>query len=142
MGYKRGTHCLRGHERTPENLTKRRGCKLCMAVRNKAYKAEHPEAQRKAERNRKNRESGWTEERFEVAMKTQGGCCANEACGVVLTFENNMTESRCCRDHEHDRLPPKPRGLLCNRCNRMLGVLEDNTDHMSGLLAYLRKYGK
>jgi hypothetical protein len=136
--------CKNGHIQggNDNNKETRRRCVECKYEYTKAYKLAHPDVQRKADRKRKDRESGWTDERFEKAMKEQGGCCANEACGVVLTFEHPITESRCCRDHEHDRLPPKPRGLLCNRCNRMLGVLEDNTDHMSGLLSYLRKYGK
>jgi hypothetical protein len=32
------THCIRGHERTPENVTSRRQCKLCRTLRNREFR--------------------------------------------------------------------------------------------------------
>ncbi len=37
-GAPKKTHCLRGHPRTPENLTNTSGCKLCMKYLRNAWK--------------------------------------------------------------------------------------------------------
>jgi len=54
-------------------------------------------------------------------------------------------------DHKH-RFDPKGkelpctaddvRGLLCSRCNALLGKIRENIDVLGGLLAYLRKNGE
>jgi hypothetical protein len=140
--YSRTTHCKRRHERTPENTTKRGGCKQCLAIRKANWTKAHPGAQHELDRKRKRQQTGWTEERFATAMCEQGGRCANTACGVELVIGGPNTEERCCEDHEHSAAVPTPRGLLCNRCNRSLGHIENDLDRVAGLLAYLRRYGK
>jgi hypothetical protein len=37
MNARNRTHCIRGHERTPENLDANRNCKLCRSIRSKKY---------------------------------------------------------------------------------------------------------
>jgi Mg2+ and Co2+ transporter CorA len=47
----RKTHCIRGHERTPENINKQNTCKQCLKILQKNYrerkKAEDPEGWKK-----------------------------------------------------------------------------------------------
>jgi hypothetical protein len=139
--YSRTSQCKRGHARIPENTTKRGGCKQCLAIRKAEWTAAHPGAQRVLDQQRKRQQTGWTQERFDNAMREQGGRCANTVCNAVLVIGGPNTEVRCCEDHKHNTAVPTPRGLLCNRCNRSLGHFENDLDRMGGLLAYLRKHG-
>lgn len=43
---------------------------------------------------------------------------------------------RLCVDHNHDT--GEVRGVLCNRCNRALGLLQDNLDVLVRAVTYLR----
>jgi hypothetical protein len=51
------THCLRGHERTPDNVTERGMCKICAKLsqpeRDRRYNKKHPE--RKKEKDKRSR---------------------------------------------------------------------------------------
>lgn len=140
--------CKNGHERTAENLNKDRACKLCKRAAQNQRSAERkaqgllaydPEIKRRA--NLKH--VGWTVEEYEEALRTQNGKCANAGCGVTLTFEkSNMSNTRACADHAH-AVPKKARGILCNRCNRILGLLEKYGEEVfTELLVYLRKHSK
>jgi hypothetical protein len=136
------THCKRGHARIPDNMNKRGGCKLCAVIRKAEWTAIHPGAQRVIDQKYKRQQTGWTQERFENAMREQGGRCANALCNALLIVGGPNREARCCEDHDHDAAIPTPRGLLCNRCNRLLGHFENDLECVGGLLAYLGKYGK
>ena len=43
-----------------------------------------------------------------------------------------------CIDHNHRT--GKVRALLCNRCNRVLGLAEDSPELLSKMLEYLKEY--
>jgi hypothetical protein len=56
------------------------------------------------------------------------------------------THSRCeicgsCKRlvFDHDHISMKPRGILCDSCNKGLGLLGDNEDSIQRTLAYLGK---
>ena len=61
----------------------------------------------------------------EVEEITSPGKC--EACGST---------NRLCIDHDHKT--NKPRGLLCHNCNTALGLVGDNLEILSNLIAYLK----
>jgi len=46
------THCIRGHERTPENLNKNRSCKLCAVDAKRKYAETHKDQERKRGKDR------------------------------------------------------------------------------------------
>lgn len=46
------THCKRGHPRTPENVKRNRGCRLCEAARNALWQRAHAELIAARARNR------------------------------------------------------------------------------------------
>ena len=83
---------------------------------------------------------GWTVERFDASLLTQGGLC--DICGVVLTCpEEDLIATRASADHEHSD-PPQARGILCSICNSGLGFFKDSPALLEAAAAYLRKWGK
>jgi DNA repair exonuclease SbcCD ATPase subunit len=133
------THCKRGHARTPENVDKNKSCIECLKLTEKKrykerytsdteFKNRHIKSSRKSALNR----TGWTPELVEETKHLQNNCC--DLC--KQPFENEKP----CADHAHNN-PPTPRGLLHNRCNSMLGAVE-NLEFRILALAYLRKWGK
>ncbi len=71
------------------------------------------------------RELGITYERA-LEIYALGAC---EICGE--------TKDKLCIDHAHDS--KKVRGLLCNRCNRSLGLLKDRVDVLEAAIIYLKR---
>jgi hypothetical protein len=135
----RQTHCPRGHEFTPENTIstlRRRTCRTCKAAGDSKHYTDNKEALLAYRREWHLNSVGWTVEMFEAALKEQGGKCA--ICPKVLTFDD-MCSSRVCADHKHTT-PPKPRGLLCNSCNRAIGMLQDNPAILRAAAEYIEKF--
>lgn len=61
----------------------------------------------------------------------QKGCCA--ICG---THQANL-KTTLCVDHNHQT--KKIRGLLCNRCNLLLGMAHDNPEILQKAIEYLKE---
>ena len=86
---------------------------------------------KKANRRRQLARVGWTQEAYDKAMQEQGGKCAI----CQKTVEGRQLDA----DHQHST-PPKPRGLLCNKHNQMLGIAEDSIGILEATIAYIKKY--
>jgi hypothetical protein len=74
---------------------------------------------------------GWTQELYSIKFKEQNGSCAichKPAKGRALDA-----------DHAHTN-PPIPRGLLCNKCNQMIGLAGDDIRILENGISYLKKY--
>lgn len=69
-----------------------------------------------------------TIERFEELLKAQNYVCA-------ICKNPNHTGKSLCVDHNHTT--GTIRGLLCNNCNRAIGLLKDNTELINNALRYL-----
>ena len=76
------------------------------------------------------RKYGITPEQYAEMLFLQGGVCA--ICGG-----DNADERKLAVDHNHKT--GKVRGLLCNNCNRAIGLLKDNLEVVNNLLSYLQK---
>ncbi len=63
----------------------------------------------------------------EQRMVEQGGLCA-------------VCKIRPATDLDHDHETSEPRGLLCGKCNRGLGLFGDSLDLLSNALNYLSKW--
>lgn len=61
---------------------------------------------------------------------------ANKTCQTCGTPEGDDKPSRLVVDHCH--ATGKVRGLICDRCNRALGLVGDNTQTLSNLITYLK----
>lgn len=69
-----------------------------------------------------------TEEQFEALLAGQSGVCA-------ICFE--AVSERLNVDHDHST--GKVRGLLCRRCNLLLGKALDNETILASAINYLRR---
>ena len=123
------------------------------AQKDREHRARNPERYRSLRRewNQKNPEKvramhlkkyGMTPERYEAMLRVQGGHCAT--CSAT---DPGRGRKYFFIDHDHDCCPTKlkccgkcVRGLLCNRCNRVLGFLNDNTLILHSLSWYLRHW--
>lgn len=75
---------------------------------------------------------GITEEEFNSMLERQEGKCA--ICGTTDWGKPSPSI-------DHDHKTGKVRALLCNRCNRVLGLAEDSPELLSMMSDYLKKYG-
>lgn len=75
---------------------------------------------------------GLTEAEYDDISNNQGGVC--KICGG----KNNSTgtEKRLVVDHDH--LSGKVRGLLCDRCNQGIGLLQESETVLVSAIDYLR----
>lgn len=137
--YKPRTHCLRGHELTNSNVYayvskqghKIRECKTCITSKNT----------RRAQKLRDShlmRNYGITQADFDVRLAAQGGGC--KVCQT--TVPGGMGSFHI--DHDHSCCPGKKccgkciRGLLCRRCNDMLGKVVDSVEILQSMVSYLQ----
>jgi hypothetical protein len=118
------------HARTPENRIRNgqpggrcRACAILSKQRHRSSdkgKHHHREGMWRAQGM-----VGATYAQYHALFAAQGGACA--LCG--------RRPSRRALDWDHDHLTHQPRGLLCSRCNLMLGWLEAWGTRAHGYLA-------
>lgn len=81
-------------------------------------------------RNLKNK-YGITPADYESLLVAQDGCCA-----ICRTDTDPYGRAKFCVDHDHTT--GAVRGLLCNNCNRTLGLFGDDPARLERAAAYLR----
>ncbi len=96
-------------------------CKVCSNIE----RAEDPRQQLHDKKRRAFNKYGITLEQYEVSMATSP-CC--EICGD----SNNL-------NYDHDHITMCFRGVLCNKCNRALGMLGDTLEGVKKAYEYLQK---
>lgn len=148
------THCIKGHEFTPENTYMKGKHRICIMCRNsaarevgrtaeakyRALKKADPirwEEERRRRRAEQLRRVGWTLELFDKAWSEQKGKCA--ICERDLNVEVKHNIGKAQADHEHIE-PPKPREILCGNCNLGLGNFQDNPGLLRTAAAYVEKW--
>jgi len=122
------THCVRGHLRTPENLSGK-NCKLCM----KQWGIEHPDERRRISREYSRRyrmETLYhlTEEQYTAMYSAQKGLCALPSCGEPID----------AIDHSHEK--ERTRGLMCRKHNSGIGFFSHNPQLLREAAEYLEKF--
>lgn len=75
---------------------------------------------------------GLTEDAYLAMWRGQDGRCAT----CTIPFKSH-TKSDVEVDHCH--ATKKVRGLLCDRCNRVLGFVSDNVDTLRRMIEYLER---
>lgn len=114
-------------------------CKLCDDVARKKWKSSNVDKARYSMRNNNLKTKyGVDIEWYETKFKEQGHKCA--VCGIT---ENQVTGDRShlnfAVDHNHDT--GNVRGVLCNKCNRAIGMLGDSSESLNKAVNYLQSYG-
>ena len=109
-------------------------CKECKNQENRQYEKNYPEKHKKASinlRNRKrNKKLGITQDFVDNLFLIQKGCCA--ICGM---HNSNLKKQSLGIDHDH--ATNKVRGLLCSKCNLLLGNANDNIYILDKAIKYL-----
>ncbi len=76
---------------------------------------------------------GITEEHYNEMIIKQNGKCA--ICGSLVA---DKIRNRLAIDHNH--ATNEIRGLLCSRCNKVLGLINDDSDIAIKMIDYLRQH--
>lgn len=119
-------------KQTPDGLSRR--CIDCAKQRaNSDYQKKYKENPDYFSNSHLKSRFGITLSDYDNMSETQGGVCA--ICG---NFEARPNVSRLSVDHDHET--GKIRGLLCDRCNRMLGCAKDDVQILEQAIEYLRRY--
>lgn len=100
-------------------------CRPCKYLRYKAYRT--PE-QRRLERVKAC--YGLSPEEY-TALKA----AANNTCQTCGTPEGDSKPTKLVVDHCHET--GKVRGMICDKCNRALGLVGDNIQTLQNLITYL-----
>lgn len=80
---------------------------------------------------------GITQADVDAMVKAQDGKCA--ICPSVLGAPDHKgNPSRVCVDHDH--VTRKVRGLLCDPCNKALGLFQDDQARLQAAIAYLESH--
>lgn len=145
-------HCGKDREDTEfyKDTSKEARCKKCVSNIRKAKYAEDPDkvkarvAKYRKENPEKIRDTklrqayGVGTEYYEEKLKEQSGVCAG--CKRVFKIKWRGKETEMPLDHNHKTLAP--RGILCIKCNRGFGLLEENVSTLFNLIEYAEKYKK
>ncbi len=120
-------------------------CKKCNNQSGLHYKRQNPAARKRYIESRRiqtiKKKYGLSPEQYFSKLESQGGGCA-----ICSTTEGkklkrlSKTRFNFAVDHDHDT--DKVRGLLCDTCNRALGMFGDSPENLRSALAYLEKHGK
>lgn len=112
-------------------------CKPCDTLARKKWQKDNPEKSSYSARNRRLKfVYGIDVPIYEDMLEKQGGLCAICGCSENRTA-GERKDWNFAVDHNHNT--GKVRGLLCNTCNRGLGMLGDTIERLENALAYLKK---
>jgi len=107
------------HKKAPDGLAYH--CRPCMAAKSREYESQNKEKRRSTYMKYR---YGITSEQYDEAWRRQGEGCA--ICG---------SDRKPRIDHCHET--GKFRGILCDTCNRGLGMLGDNLGSLEKAVKYL-----
>lgn len=123
------TEFWRRNDRAPHSVKPR--CKMCAndPVYNAEYRRKNP---RKRQDEKLRYYFGITVEQYDAMLEEQGHVCA-----ICKQPERSKRYVRLCVDHCH--ATGGNRGLLCNRCNRGVGLFGDSPENLRSAARYLER---
>ena len=103
-------------------------CRECISATNKAYSATRKPQISAAHRRRK---YGLSEDAYQAMIASQDDLCA--------ICENPMRK-KTNRHVDHCHTSGRVRALLCNRCNTILGRMEESPELLRAMASYIERY--
>jgi Autographiviridae endonuclease VII len=101
-------------------------------------KRSHPDFVKKCRIGFIRRKYGITLEDYESMLKKQNNVCAICFKEDMTIEANSMRLKGLCIDHCH--ITNKVRGLLCNKCNPMIGYSQDSIQILESAIRYLKAH--
>lgn len=99
-------------------------------AKQREYNARNPLANR---RGNLMKSYGITLEQYNIMFESQGGVCLICGCPEIIKRKGKI--KNLAVDHNH--ITGKVRGLLCQKCNQALGLLNENPVVIKSLLEYI-----
>lgn len=139
---------LYGKQKASANETnkgRRAWCRVCSGKSGTEFKRNNPEARKRYSAYRRKmtikQKYGLSEEDYFALLTAQGNGCAicGSKEGRKLT-KTSKTKFGFPVDHDHDT--GVTRGLLCDLCNRALGMFRDSPTLLQAAKDYLLRHGK
>lgn len=75
--------------------------------------------------------TGCSQEYYDILYKRQSGCCA------ICNTHVSMLKKNLAADHCHET--GEIRGLLCTKCNMGIGYFDDDVVLLESAISYLKK---
>lgn len=134
----------------------RRECKECRKKVARRPDQQEKSTTRRAQWRRANSENYWrshTNSRFKKEygitleqafsmLDLQKGMCANRACGKTIEFGARKKVDKICAVVDHCHKTGKVRGILCDACNKTIGLSGENVNILLGAAEYVAKFDK
>lgn len=112
-------------------------CKNCRKLESKEWYKNNKERKRELSRKYKQTKKSQDLQRtYGITMEQYLEMCQDQNNVCKICEKPQTTERSLCVDHCHDT--GIVRGLLCDKCNRGLGLLGDTEDSIQSALTYLR----
>lgn len=130
-------YSLSRRETPTQNAVYRSDCKTCCSARAMEWQRANPSRAVAAGRRAKLKVYGLTPGCYDALIAKQGGVCA--ICGRDEPNAHGRTGKKfqLSVDHCHDT--GRVRGLLCQNCNRAIGLLGDNVELLRKAIDYLER---
>lgn len=115
-------------------------CKECRAALHKTRKRKDPSIYERIEWPSKlKRLYGITREQYDEMLAAQDGKCA--ICGSKDSYSRGYKITKISKfSVDHCHTTKKVRGLLCTKCNRALGLINDSIETVSRMAEYLKQH--
>ena len=113
-------------------------CRPCSRQKQRDYMNSKTEEERVAHHRKVNlkRSFGITPEDYDTRLLRQGGACA-----ICNKPEKTIRAGKLqCLSVDHCHSTGTIRGLLCNNCNRALGMFKDDVEILRSSIIYLEGY--
>lgn len=116
----------------------KRICKPCASAQQSAWAQQTADGVSNNRRLKIKSAYGLTTKQYARLLESQGGLCA--VCRQEETWESGGRLMTMPVDHCHST--GRIRGVVCNRCNRSMGLLRDDPSCIRRAIDYLRSSGK
>jgi len=127
------------NEKREKNKIYRDNNKKKFQIKHKLYyQANKEKFQTRYLRSYRKRKYGIDEVQFNKLLSEQGGVCL--ICQKGETNHDFRTGELIKMSIDHDHVTGKNRGLLCGKCNRAIGLFEDNPILLRKAAEYLENY--